>query len=192
MKVLVVAEGASELNGALETLLRRLSANALDFEFTFDHVARSDIHAHHGKGQGYFKKAVRWLFEAEKRGFGALVLLIDQDDQTARLQQIADAQTRSLGVAKRALGVAIRKFDAWMLADERALTEILGIQVQRQPAPETIADPKAVFDKLIAQAPIPDRVPEIYARIAQRCDMNLLIQRCSKGFGTFAERVKAL
>jgi hypothetical protein len=83
-------------------------------------VSRKDIHAHHGKGQGYFKKALRWILEAERRGYDALVLVIDQDNTPERVQEINKAQNDQRVTLRRALGVAIRTFDAWMLADEQA------------------------------------------------------------------------
>ena len=72
MRVLVVAEGKHESSGALENLLNRLGEN----------------NAFHGKGQGYFKRAVRWLKEAEERGVNALILLIDEDGRDERIEQI--------------------------------------------------------------------------------------------------------
>jgi hypothetical protein len=77
MRVLLVAEGASELAGALEALVRRLGLE--DAEIAHDRVSSPNLHAHHGNGKGYFKRTIRWMFEAQKRGYDALILLIDQD-----------------------------------------------------------------------------------------------------------------
>ena len=62
MKVLLVSEGEHELTGSLETLVRRLSPHELDVDHV--KVSQEGIHTHRGKGQGFYKQAVRWLLEA--------------------------------------------------------------------------------------------------------------------------------
>ena len=188
MNVLVVSEGKHEQAGALETLLRRLGGDRA--VFAFDRVSSSSIHAFHGKGSGYFKRAVRWLLEAKKRGFDALVLLIDQDGERERSRQIADAQDTSLSPLPRAMGVAIRTFDAWMLADEMALTDVLGCPVNRQAEAETIRDPKEVCASLLTNGRNQMAQSEMYARIACQLDVAVLVSRCPSGFRPFAERVR--
>jgi hypothetical protein len=188
MKVLVVSEGKHEQAGALENLLRRLGADQAAFDF--DRVSSSSIHAFHGKGGGYFKRAVRWLLEAEKRGLDALVLLIDQDGQTDRSEQIREAQESPLSRLPRAMGVAVRTFDAWMLADETALADVLEYPVDRQAEPETIRDPKRVCASLLANSQNQMAQSEMYARIAHRLDVAVLVSRCPSGFRPFAERAR--
>jgi len=187
MKVLVVSEGKHEQAGALQSLLRRLSGDQAIF--AFDRVSSSSIHAFHGKGGGCFKRALRWLLEAEKRGLDALVLLIDQDGQNDRSEQIRDAQDSSLSQLPRAMGVAVRTFDAWMLADEAALADVLGCPVARQAEPETIRDPKQVCAGLLMNSRNQMAQSQMYARIAQRFDIAVLGSRCPSGFRPFAERV---
>lgn len=79
MRVLVVSEGKHEHSGALENLVKRLGGERATF--ASDRVQSNRIHAHHGQGQGFFKRALRWLLEAQKRGFDALVL---PDPETIR------------------------------------------------------------------------------------------------------------
>ncbi|OHB64545.1 MAG: hypothetical protein A2Y77_14085 [Planctomycetes bacterium RBG_13_62_9] len=188
MRVLVVSEGKHEQSGALENLLRKLGAAEADL--AFDRVSNSAVHAHHGKGPGYFKRALRWLMEAEKRGVDALILLIDEDGQRERCEQIQRAQESSLRQLPRAMGVAIRAFDAWMLADERALTNVLGRRIDRQPEPESIRDPKNVCEDLLANSQNQMAQREIYARIAEEVDVAVLSSRCQTGFRPFAGHVR--
>ncbi len=188
MKVLVVSEGQHEQAGALENLVRRLGGH--EAEFTFDRVSNSDIHAFHGKGGGYFKRAVRWLMEAEKREVEALILVIDEDDQRERRRQLEDAQVCSLSQLARAMGIAIRSFDAWMLADEGALASVLGRRIDRQPDPEAIRDPKGVCAGLLADGSNQMTQREMYAGVARRIDIDLLASRCPMGFGLFAKYVR--
>jgi len=188
MRVLVVSEGKHEQSGALENLLRRLGAGQT--VLAFDRVSNNSIHAFHGKGNGYFKRALRWLIEAEKRGVDGLILLIDQDGQNERCKQIQRAQEFTLWQLPRAMGVAIKAFDAWMLADERALTDVLGCTVGTQPDPETIRDPKGVCAGLLANGQNQMAQSEMYTRIAHRLDIDILSSRCPRGFRPFAGYVR--
>lgn len=196
MRVLVVSEGEHEQGGALENLLRRLGGQ--EAMFVFDWVRRDDIHAHHGKGPGYIKRALRWLKEAKRREMDALVLLVDQDKpEYRRSEQVRQAQEyRNPKVSAfnlpRAMGVAIRTFDAWILADEKALTDVLGYGVARQSNPETIGTPKKVCEKLLDRGKNQMAQREMYAEIALRVNLDVLTSRCPKGFKPFAEHVRRM
>ena len=190
MRVLVVSEGKHELSGALENLLKRLGGVRASLEF--DRVSNNTIHAIHGKGQGYFKRAVRWLKEADDRGANALILLIDEDGRSERIKEIRDAQDFPDSQLPRAMGVAIRMFDAWMLADEKALSEVLGYNVNRQPDPETVANPKQVCADLLADSDNRISQSEMYARVSCNINTDILCDRCQSGFKPFATYVRKI
>ena len=189
MKILLVSEGEHE-SSAVKALVGRLLHE--DIEFELDRVSRKDIHAHHGKGLGYFKRAVRWLMEARNRDFDALILVIDEDGQEDRSSQLTQAQQYQNVELRRAFGVAIRTFDAWMLADEKALATILRTTIQRQPNPETIANSKDVCRRLHQNSPNNAPLRDIYADILRTADIKLLEDRCPKGFAPFVERIRRL
>lgn len=139
MRVLVVVEGKHESDGAVRALIKQLRHDLIDLEF--DKLANATTRVH-GTGRGYFKKAIGWMREARKRGFGAVILLVDRDQVGERLNEITDAQNHtSICDIPRALGVAVEAFDAWMLADQQALSGVLGVNIQTQPDPESIAHP---------------------------------------------------
>lgn len=188
MRVLVVSEGKHEQSGALESLLKRLGGTNASFEY--DRVSNNTIHTFHGKGKGYFKRAIRWLKEAENRKVDAVVFLIDEDGKSERIEQIRDAQDSILSQLPRALGVAIKMFDAWMLADEKTLTQVLGYNVNRQPDPETIRNPKQVCETLLGESSIQMSQREMYAQISCVLDLDLLCDRCQSGFKPFATSVR--
>jgi hypothetical protein len=190
MKVLLVAEGPSELDGALEALVRRLGLS--DAAIDTDRVSNKAIHTHRGKGQGFFKRAVRWMFEARNRNYNALILLIDQDGHAERSRDIDKSQDYRGINLPRALGVAIRTFDAWMLADESALSQLTGSTVNRQSAPEFISDPKRCCQDLLVIPSGSMSFSALYARIAAVIDLEILEVQCPKGFGPFAQRVRSL
>ena len=188
MKVLIVAEGKHELSGALETLVRKLGGDHAEFEF--DHLSNPCIHTH-GKGR-CCKRALGWLREAKKRGSDALVLLLDEDSQSERISQLTEAQNSVLFSLRRALGVAIKTFDAWMLADETALTTVLGHQVDTQPDPESLRNPKKRCEDLLAESPNRMAQRDMYAAIARETDIGTLSKRCPRGFVPFANHVRAI
>ena len=194
MRLLIVSEGTSELGGALETFVRRL----LEIEFAADFRKISDSRALHwqGKGLGHFKRAVKWLMYAHREKYDAVVIVIDRDRPSGRkedpVQQYRDAQATDLAPIRRALGVAIRTFDAWMLADEVAFARVVGRTVAQQPDPESIKEPKVVCRQLRDQHGSSLSLQDLYTKIAETARFEILETRCSKGFAPFADRVRQL
>jgi hypothetical protein len=191
MRALLVAEGQHELGGALRRIVERLTSRFSEIEQA--KVSSPTIHVHRGKGQGYFKRAIRWMLEAEKHGYDALILVIDHDNVPERISELTEAQQHTGTTSiRRAVGVAVRTFDAWMLADETALTATLGLPVNCQPSPEDIAQPKATCEKLLAASDLTSSRTDFYSAVAATLDIEMLEKRCPKGFAPFAQRVRAL
>jgi hypothetical protein len=90
------------------------------------------------------------------------------------------------------MGVAIRSFDAWILADDSALSAVLGRTIPRQPDPEEIKDPKSECTKLRDASGKNIDLRDMYAEVAAQADLNTIAARCPKGFATFAQRVRLL
>ena len=107
-------------------------------------------------------------------------------------EQITEAQNDQRVTLRRALGVAIRAFDAWMLAEERALTRVLGYAVSPQRSPEEMSDAKGVCAQLLASSPTAMSQSECYAAMALAADLGTLARQCSQGFAPFAQRVRSL
>ncbi len=191
MRVLVVVEGKHEHEGAVGTLIQRLRTDLVDLKF--DRLANSDIHIHHGKGRGYFKKAIRWMLDAQEDGFDAIILLVDRDRVAERVVEIAEAQNH-IAVCRipRALGVVVEAFDAWMLADEKAVSAALGAAIDTQPEPEGIAHPKEHFNALLAGLGLEWGGAALYTRIAATLDISKLAARCPQGFAVFANRLRTM
>ena len=190
MRILLVSEGKHEASGALEGLVRRLLADDVDIDQ--DKVSRREVHSFHGKGDGYLKKALGWMIEAKKRDYGALILVIDEDHQADRVSQLDAAQKDQRVGIRRALGVAIHTFDAWMLADETALTRVLGAQIDRQRAPESIPKPKEICADLLNRSDCHQSQAGLYKAVAEQANLQILEERCPKGFKPFADRVRTM
>jgi hypothetical protein len=192
MKLLLVSEGKHELRnqgkpGALRILVERLLG--CDCEIETRKVSDPAIIREIGKGDGMFKRAVAWMRFAMKHGFDALVLVIDEDGYRDRLQQIDEAQANTVFTLPRALGLAIKSFDAWILAHEVAMSTVLGGTVNRQRDMESLRDPKTVCEDLCTHQLSPS---EFYARVAEAANLRDLESRCPRGFGPFAMRVRNL
>lgn len=191
MNLLVVSEGRHELQsgqgqGAIEILLHRLLG-----DFTCDKRKVSDpaLPRVHATGRGYFKRALEWMRFAENRGYDALILVVDQDDYPRRRAELDAAQQFRKFEVERALGIAIQSFDAWMLADETALSSVLGRTIKKQPAPEEIDDPKAICKGLCGNAMAQS---EMYEKLAAKMKLRVVEDRCPNGFAPFANRVRKL
>ena len=127
MKLLVVG-GSSELDGALRTIVTRLAERS-DLEIDQPRSARL-IFAHHGPGT-LLQAGGRWLREGEKRGYTAVVLVIDEDGHPERVTQFAAAQNYMNATIKRALeSPSVHSMrDA---ADEKALSAVFTQVIDRQ------------------------------------------------------------
>jgi hypothetical protein len=219
VKVLIVAEGKHERSGSLETLVRRLMTHEIAVEIDdvdrdltylerlrqltpgivveFDDAHRDlpNLARLHRGGFDYFRKALLWVLEAQKRNCDAIILLIDRDRHPARIKGIHEAQERLSPptILPRALGVAVREFDAWMLADEVALSKVLGRTINCQPSPEGMTDPKSVCEQLRDETPDCEfGLAEMYALVAAKIRLEILEKRCPAGFKPFSERIRAL
>lgn len=191
MKVLVVAEGKHEagtddVKGALLVLIERV----LDCRLTLTYMSIRDEHFRvHG---GFEKRILRCLTFARGEQFDALVLVVDEDGDRNRRRIFDQAQDDPRIDLRRALGLAIITFDAWMLADEVAISDVLGVTVQRQPDPETIADPKARCAELLEHSDAGMSQTQLYSKIAEALTINVLVKRSPNGFGPFHERLLQL
>lgn len=186
MRVLLVSEGKHEESGALETLVKRVAS------CDWDRANSNRVQVQPGKGQRFSKRAIAWIRHAQKLGYDALVLVIDEDSDRERIRAIDSAQEENAISFPRALGIAIHAFDAWMLADEKALASVLGMNVPTQPAPEDNRNPKSVCASLLGQSKYGLWKREMYAKIAEVVDVVRLQERCPKGFGVFAARLRSL
>ena len=197
MKILLVSEGPHELgpdhsDGALDRLTRKMLRS--DASFTAMKVSDPSVKTHRlrGKGGGTEKRVRMWIRRAQREGFDAIILVIDRDKEPDRIRQMELVQDDENVTFPRALGVAIVRFDAWMLADEQAIGKALGCQIDAQKAPESNRDPKSDLRSLQRQSEFDSGLPQLYALIAQHAKIDQLKHRCPKGFAPFAQRVEAL
>lgn len=193
-RILVIAEGEHELgnrsdNGALIVLLRRIFNEPMSIEWTCHRIRELAQHMHPGKGNRLSRKLIGLIKYAQSNCFDAIITLIDQDGDDSRHSSALIAQDSTLTSLPRAMGIAVKTFDAWFLADHHALSKVLRIPIDQQPDPERISSPKSHCESLQAQSQHSPALREVYRATAEICDLNLLKQRCPMGFGTFTDRV---
>lgn len=193
MKVLLVSEGKHENGGALQTLIDRISGISNEYElFAANDASIRSSHGVPGVGSRLVKRVKAFGRLAREKRCEALIYLIDQDRDPRRRLALDSAQADPASLIAQALGVAVETFDAWILADERALSTVLQYSVDRQRDPETLRDAKSVCEALRngSEGDLPLR--KMYAAVCSHVDFNTLTTRCPAGFAIFAQRVRAL
>ncbi|MBN2497486.1 MAG: DUF4276 family protein [Deltaproteobacteria bacterium] len=141
----------------------------------------------HGRG-GITEKAK--LAVTAAAGYDGIVVVVDNDGAppSERIQALRKGAQAAKSATPCALGLAIQEFEAWMIADEKALQSGLRLErpVKRQKKPEEIRDPKKVLNEIAGR-----RVTgEELARVSREIDMESLRKRCPKGYGRFEEELK--
>jgi hypothetical protein len=200
MRILVVSEGRHEL--ALESpvadsplvqfVLRLLGKTTAPIEFERRRVADKCVNVLQasGKSEAYEKRAVAWLRFAEQNHFDAVVIVVDRDRKPQDRAGLVVAQSNTSQTIHRAIGIAVESFDAWMLADEKSLTKIVGNKVSRQPDPESLSDSKERCRQLAEKAGL--SMTQLCHAVAKAADLAILERRCPKGFAPFATKVRLL
>lgn len=204
MRVLLVSEGkhegqpAEEKPQALQALVQRVLPAGIAFE-RVDVTTVQRRNPLHGKGEGFFKLAMRAMIEAQKNRFDGIVLLVDADRDHDRIRQFSQAQEDQRSSIRRALGVAVEAFDAWILADHQAMSQVLAATVQLQKLPETLAGgkgsanhPKHVCRQLMNQHRWNGSQAKFYEAVCRCADLDVVAERCPTGFAPFLQRLQAL
>ncbi|MDZ4780541.1 MAG: DUF4276 family protein [Planctomycetia bacterium] len=150
------------------------------------------VHAPVGKYQGFTRRFLGWLSFAEENNFELLIALIDEDDERQRHNEVELAQASDVFSVRRAFGVAVQAFDAWMLADEKAISKVLGTVIPKIGSPERHRNPKARFLEVREQSEVRESARELYRQIAKELDVDSLALACPKGFKPFADRLRRL
>jgi hypothetical protein len=201
-------DDAFEQRGAVGVLVKRLLEEKFgrelhDWEIESDVLPR--VHDRSDQVSGYERKVCLAIGEADARGCSSVAVVVDRDrtEGGKRLAALrggrAQAEQDGNPLAyKTALGVAIEAVEAWLLADEKALNEVLDPHpaVSMLPDPEglngrpgTDTHPKRVFKDILSRART--AVPAPYDEVAKHLRIHSLTERCSLGFAPFAEEVRS-
>lgn len=195
-RILIVSEGDHEMGkggeeGALPILAQRLAG--VDFEYDHLEVRDRRVRSHRMRGvhpHEYQKRIMLWIRHAQRSDYDGLILVIDQDGKPDRQKGVDEAQVENPFELPRAIGLAIHSFDAWMLADELALSHALNTSVDTQQDPESNRDPKLDCHALRDSSPVDLGLTELYRGIARKLRLEHVESRCPKGFAVFADRLR--
>jgi hypothetical protein len=199
-------DDGDDRRGAVSVLVRRLLEEKLGRDVADREIEREvlpRVHARSDQVSGYPRKVLLAITEAALRGCTSVAIVVDRDRTPggSRLAELRAgrtlAETNGVPLAYRtALGVAVEMVEAWLLADEQALNEVLrpappaeAISDPEQLAggPRTDSYPKTVFRKLVERGEGPDAP---YDQVAARLRIELLERRCRVGFAPFADEVR--
>jgi hypothetical protein len=204
VKVLLVSEGAQEGQKAeekpqaLQALVRRVLPESATYQWLDAHrLPRGNPFP--GKGNGHFKLALRALKYATAKKFDAVVCVTDADRRQERIKEFDAAQESDRFGLPRALGIPVEAFDAWVLADHKALSDVLGAAVSPQSSAETLdggkgspRHPKQICRSLMRRHEWKDSQAAFYAAVCGRADLEVIAARCPKGFQPFLQRLQRL
>jgi len=151
-----------------------------------------------GKGKAPEKKAKAAVLLAKQGGYHAVVIVRDRDrKRTAdRLDPIKQKRESVLGscLPACAIGLAVETFDAWMIADGKAVGAAGGDAARSHPSPESLDQEEGTGghpkDRAIELFGSSRALTAAYADIAAHVDLDLLEKLCPKGFAPFAEEVR--
>jgi hypothetical protein len=145
-----------------------------------------------GKGGGHLKLAFKAMQYGLDHDFDVLILVTDEDGYPERAEQFDEAQQSTRFTIPRALGIPVGSFDAWILADQQALSRVLIANVPTQPTPEEIRDPKTLCRELMKEHGWQGTQAEFYEAVCRALNLDSVAERCPRGFAPFLERLRLL
>jgi hypothetical protein len=197
VRVLLISEGsheghpAPEKPQALEAIVKRVVSSSASYHWiSVRNLPRGNPLP--GKGGGHFKLALKAMWYATKNAFDAVVLVTDADGDYERIRQFDQAQESTRFGIPRAFGIPVEAFDAWILADQQALSNVVGKTVPMQPDPESMRRPKEACRALMEDYGWRGSQAQFYAAVCAIADLDVIARRCPKGFGPFLDRLRML
>lgn len=208
LRVLVLGDGANELGRefgrllsadhlpALPRIVHRLlgePGNVLYEPGVFRQVEHG-----RGKGKAFEKKTKAAILLAKHNGHHAVVIVRDRDrspsaEKVDPIIRKRDSMIRP-DLPPCAVGCAIETFDAWMIADGRAVHAAGGDPGKTHRSPESLdgkegtgRHPKDVAAEVFGSK---KGLGDKYAVVAANADLPLLVKTCPQGFKPFADEVR--
>jgi hypothetical protein len=102
------------------------------------------------------------------------IVLVDQDGDASR-RKLLDSVPTMLPVV---LAVSVREFEAWLIADEAALSAAASLDVPRFPAPDRMKPGEAKKHLADVCGRSSEDAHAIRSTIARKCDLDAVCRRC--------------
>jgi hypothetical protein len=137
------------------------------------------------RGFGFVSELPETIRRGHEGGADLLVCVVDANGtrQGQRLAEMREAAQKVQPCPLRVVpGVAVRALEAWLLADEEAISQALAghPHVPRQPDPRSLAEPKQTLEELIEDVTSGDEfyTDAIGVRIAEGMSLRRVRDRC--------------
>jgi hypothetical protein len=123
-----------------------------------------------------------------------VVVLVDEDGDRSRKTRLVEHTADLPGT--RVIAVAVREFEAWLLADESALREVLDGEVETTTAPEEMprAEAKRRFGELCdagrGDANRKTHQHDMRHAVCRSADLEAIARRC-QSFSAFLDDLRA-
>lgn len=172
MKIGICVEGSND-NNACACLIEKLKDGG-------------EVHVR--EHRGYFDlltKLTQTLEEFHFLGMNMVVVFADNDRNPVnkRYQELM-LKCNQMRHFPCAVGIAIQAFEAWMLADTRALNTVAGKNIKTTKNPETIKYPKDKLCQLICLSSLGLTKAELLENIVKAMNIDVVRRRC-KSFNRF-------
>ncbi|NJL89886.1 MAG: hypothetical protein HC916_08945 [Coleofasciculaceae cyanobacterium SM2_1_6] len=200
-----------EKEGALHTLIRRelKSIGLSDCEFVHRHPTLNERKTSQLTG-GYSILNPRYLKQIliawKPEEVDMIVIVADADDVLEKRQRELEIALQTIRdnhldkdeklVSNRSVGgLAIRDFEAWLLADFEAVSRILGEKIDQMTDLENFVNSKYTLENAIAQSSYlaenvsNQRLLQVKWNLAFEINLVILKSLCPQGYGTFAENL---
>lgn len=123
-----------------------------------------------------------------------VVLLVDSDEQPpkTRCQILEDALSRNL--LEGAVGVAVKEFETWLVADTQAVAQVVGMAQPNVTRPENLecGEAKTLLNQWIRPAVNPARQPlDIRRELVVSMDLSVVAEVCPS-FREFQQQLVAM
>lgn len=136
----IIAEGESDVE-VIQILLRKMASKSFSVSPMVGHGC-GKIRSH----------CARWAALLKSRGCNRLIVVHDSDKEDP--QKLANLLTTKLGsnaITPRTVVVPVREIEAWLLADEEAISSVLSLEPELKDIGNTekLDDPKAHLRQLV-------------------------------------------
>jgi len=204
---------ARENEGALHTLIRRelKDAGLPDCDFVYRHPSTKEIRK--GKvacGFGVLEK-LSYLSQIvstwKPEEVDLIIILADADDKVSERQKslakaLKKIQEYHLDAGENVItdqsmgGLAIKDFEAWLLADFQTVSTILSIKIPELSNLEESDQTKNILENAIAESNYlsekNNRQLEIRWHLAHQIDLTILRKSCPQGYDLFSQNLLEL
>ncbi len=180
MNIGICVEGQNDIE-AIKNLLSKINStynifNDVQYETRFHrgypHLIR-DLH--------------QTLFEFNQLNIELIVILIDNDreERNERLKALTvKCRNSNCNYDFIVIGIAVEALEAWLLADEYALSKIADRVIPRQPNPEDINKPDEILKQVIQFSIMGKPYHEVLRGIVSELNLDIVLERC-KSFKIF-------